>query len=210
LFWWCGGWEATGAALVAAITLAVPSDGWTQESPQREYDPIQIPSGGRPIAIERAADIPRQLTAAIDHAQCRADDAALKERPLLIFRPADGYRVMAVAPCKAIVPYSRAFMFEATVQSQPMPMTFPVIAPIGGFSASDMPGLMDWNAETRMLTAWKGSDHCSARETRHTYHHGHGDLNGFALVKVESREYRCAAPEADWKVIWQAAPWNLQ
>jgi hypothetical protein len=198
-----------GAALVVAIGLAVPS-AWAQSEGQRDYDPIQIPSGGRPIAITHATDIPRQLNAAIENAQCRIDDGVMQERPLQIFRPADGYRVMTIVPCAGPVPYSRAFMFESSAQSAPTPMTFPVIAPIGGFSATDAPGLMVWDAEARMLSAWKGSDHCATRETRHTYHHGHGDLNGFALVKVEYREYRCNPPEADWKVIWQATPWNLQ
>ncbi len=64
----------------------------------------------------------------------------LKDKPVLIFRPADGYRVMAVVPCQAIVFYSRAFVFEHSIESEPSPMTFPVIAPSGGFSA-DLPGM---------------------------------------------------------------------
>jgi hypothetical protein len=195
-------------ALFAAMMLAAAAGAGAQDARVGDFDPIQVPSGGRPLAIDRTEDIPRQLGVAIAHANCRVDDGVLKDKPVLIFRPADGYRVMAIVPCLAIVHYSRAFVFERSIQSEPSPMTFPVIAPSGGFSASDVPGLMSWNPETRTLTAWRGNDYCPARETRHTYRQASGELNGFALVKVEYRQTRCTVPEAEWRSVWEAVPWN--
>jgi hypothetical protein len=69
---------------------------------------------------------------------------------------------------------------------------------------------MSWDPETRTLSAWRGQDHCPAREVRHTYRQSGGELNGFALARIEHRLLRCAMPEADWQTLWQAPTWNLQ
>ena len=174
-----------------------------------EHDPIQVPSGGRPLVVARPSAIPRQLKAAIDRANCALTEALAARYPVLIFRPADGRRLMAVAPCFDAVPGSRAFLFDRSVEQEPAPMAFPVAAPTGGFSASWQPGLMTWEALTRTLTAWRGSDQCPAREMRHIYRQGSGELNGFALSKVEHRRLRCTTPEADWQTLWQSPAWNL-
>ena len=154
--------------------------------------------------------IPRQLKAAIDRANCSVTDSLVAKYPVSIFRPADGRSLMAVVPCFGITPDSRAFLFDRSVEIEPTPMTFPVVAPTGGFSASSQPGLMTWEPQTRTLTAWRGSDICPARELRHTYRQGSGELNGFALSKVEHRRLRCTTPEADWQTLWQSPAWNLQ
>ena len=178
--------------------------------PAAEHDTIQVPSGGRPYVVSRIDGIPRQLKAAIDRAGCNLTDSLVAKYPVLIFRPADGRRLMAMVPCFGITPDSRAFLFEHSVEMEPSLMTFPVVAPTGGFSASSQPGLMSWEAQTRTLTAWRGSDHCPARELRHTYRQGSGELNGFALSKVEHRRLRCTTPEAGWQTLWQSPVWNLQ
>ena len=175
-----------------------------------DHDTIQVPSGGRPFIVTQLERIPRQLKAAIDHSNCNLTDALIAKYPVLIFRPADGRRLMAMAPCFGITPDSRAFLFDRSVEMEPSLMTFPVVAPTGGFSASSQPGLMSWEAQTRTLTAWRGSDVCPARELRHTYRQGGGELNGFALSKVEHRQLRCTTPEADWQTLWQSPVWNLQ
>jgi hypothetical protein len=195
-------------AFAAAFTAAVPLTAGAQQDAPRDFDPIQIPSGGRPLTIVQLSDIPRQLNTVINRSQCRVVEDQIKEMPVLIFRPADGFRVMALVPCQAIVAYSRAFLFERSIETEPILMTFPVLAPTG-FSASVSPGLMSWDADMRMLTAWRGTDYCPSTEVRHVYRHGVGELNGFALVKVEAREQRCTRPEAEWKIVWQATPWNL-
>jgi hypothetical protein len=178
--------------------------------PPVDHDTIQVPSGGRPFIVTQLERIPRQLKAAIDHSNCNLTDALIVKYPVLIFRPADGRRLMAMAPCFGITPDSRAFLFDRSVEMEPSLMTFPVVAPTGGFSASSQPGLMSWEAQTRTLTAWRGSDVCPARELRHTYRQGGGELNGFALSKVEHRRLRCTTPEADWQMLWQSPVWNLQ
>jgi hypothetical protein len=184
------------------------TDSSTRKAPS--FDPIQVPSGGRPLTIARSGEIPRQLNAAILRAQCKLSDSLLARRPVLIFRPADGYRVMALVPCQAITLYSRAFAFERSVESEPVPMVFPVVALSGGISASQLPGLMSWDPQSKTLLASRGNNVCPARGIRHTYRQGGGELNGFALIRVEHRELRCSAPETDWQTLWQAPSWNLQ
>jgi hypothetical protein len=171
---------------------------------------LQVPSGGRALAIKRIQDIPKPLEDAAKRAQCQVAEHLLTNHPVLIFRPADGYRVMALVPCHAIVPFSRAFLFEQSPENEPVPMTFPVVAPNGGISASSQPGLMTWDAQTRTLVAWRGNDSCPARELRHTYRQVGGELNGFALTRIEQRMLRCTTPESDWQALWQSPAWNLQ
>jgi hypothetical protein len=173
-------------------------------------DLIQVPSGGRPLVIARLDSIPRQLRTAIERVKCSVTDSLMAKFPILIFRPADGRSLMAVAPCFGRVPDSRAFLFERSAEQEPMPMTFPVLAPAGGISASSRPGLMSWEPQSQTLIAWRGSDRCPAREIRHTYRQGGGELNGFALSRIEHRQLRCATPEADWQMLWQTPVWNLQ
>jgi hypothetical protein len=178
--------------------------------PPLDQDSIQVPSGGRPFVVTQIDRIPPQLKAAIDRSQCNLNEALVAKYQVLIFRPADGRRLMATVPCFGITPDSRAFLFDRSVEVEPSLMTFPVVAPTGGFSASSQPGLMSWEAQTRTLTAWRGSDVCPARELRHTYRQGGGELNGFALSKVDHRRLRCTTPEADWQTLWQSPAWNLQ
>lgn len=173
-------------------------------------DAILVPSGGRPFVIGRVEAIPAQLKAAIDRTNCNLTEPLVAKYPVLIFRPADGRRIMSVVPCFGVTPASRAFLFDRSVEQEPSPMMFPVVALTGGFSATSQPGLMTWEAQTRTLTAWRGSDVCPAREMRHTYRQGSGELNGFALSRVEHRRLRCMTPEADWQTLWQSPAWNLQ
>jgi hypothetical protein len=175
-----------------------------------DQDRIQVPSGGRPLVVVRFDAIPRQLRAAIERAKCNITETLLAKYPVLIFRPADGRRVMAITPCFTLTPESRAFLFERSVEQEPTIMTFPVVAATGGISATSQPGLMTWEPRTTTLTAWRGSDVCPAREIRHTYRQGGGDLNGFALSRIEHRQLRCTTPEAEWQTLWQSPIWNLQ
>ena len=187
-----------------------PPTSITAPPPRADKDTIQVPSGGQPFIVTQVERIPRQLRAAIDRSKCNLTEPLVAKYPVLIFRPADGRRLMATVTCFGITPDSRAFLFDQSVEMEPSLMTFPVVAPTGGFSASSQPGLMIWEAQTRTLTAWRGSDVCPARELRHTYRQGSGELNGFALSKVEHRRLRCTTPEADWLTLWQSPVWNLQ
>ena len=155
-------------------------------------------------------DIPPPLTAAVARTECKIAEYLFASHPVAIFRPADGHRVMAVVPCQAIVPFSRAFLFERTLDVEPIPMTFPVVAPTGGISASSRPGLLHWDPQNGNLSAWRGQDYCPSREIRHIYRQVGGELNGFALTRVEHRQVRCTTTEADWQTLWQSPAWNLQ
>lgn len=221
----CRRGKSAGAAVAALLSLtATPAAAQSAAAPgldpgepptsvaapTLDRDAIQVPSGGQPFIITRVAAVPSQLMAAIDRANCALNDSLVAKYPVLIFRPADGRRLMAIVPCFGITPDSRAFLFDRSVDMEPSPMTFPVVAPTGGFSASNQPGLMTWEVQTRTLIAWRGSDVCPARELRHTYRQGGGELNGFALSRVEHRRLRCTTPEADWQTLWQSPVWNLQ
>ncbi|MPZ38259.1 MAG: hypothetical protein GEU95_09345 [Rhizobiales bacterium] len=201
----------TAAAQNPAIPDLDPGEPPTAlTAPAADHDTIQVPSGGQPFVVTRVDGIPPQLKAAIDRTNCNVTDSLVAQFPVLIFRPADGRRLMAVVSCSGPAPDSRAFLFDQQLETEPSPMTFPVVAPTGGFSASNQPGLMSWEAHTRTLTAWRGSDQCPGLELRHTYRQGSGELNGFALSKVEHRLLRCMAPESDWQTLWQSPVWNLQ
>lgn len=205
------------SATASAAERATPPDFGPGEPPTAitappplDHDTIQVPSGGQPFIVTQVERIPRQLRAAIDRSECTIVEPLVAKYPVLIFRPADGRRLMATVPCLGSTPNSRAFLFDRSVEMEPSLMAFPVVAPSGGFSASSQPGLLIWEAQTRTLVAWRGSDVCPARELRHTYRQGGGELNGFALSKVEHRRLRCATPETDWQTLWQSPVWGLQ
>jgi hypothetical protein len=206
-------------ALMAAPRAAIAQNGVTDREFETFRAPasavpyssaIQVPSGGRPLIIAAVKDIPRQLMAAAGRAKCKLTDGLLARHPVLIFRPADGYRVMALVPCQMVAFHTQAFQFELSVETEPAPMTFPVVALNGGISASQRPGLMSWDPQTTTLTATRSSEVCPALETRHSYRQGGGELNGFVLIKIEHRALRCGAPEAEWQTLWQAPSWKLQ
>ena len=165
----------------------------------------RIPPDGQPWRIERAADVPPALAAALREAECRQSDAMLVTFPIELFRPA-GARVMAIAPCSGITLYGRAFVLDDTLAA-PRALAFPVMPFPGRVSASEMPGVLAWNLFARTLVALQGNDVCEGTVTRHTYRHdprhGGDDLNGFALVKVERGKLGCNGASENWQVIWE-------
>jgi hypothetical protein len=194
------------AALLAALPLVMSAGGNLQAAPKHQSPALHVPAGGEPLRVARSADVPRQLRSAIDRAKCQLLDSILAKTPVVIFQPSPEHRVMAVVPCNALVTYSLAFVFERATEAEPKLVMFPIVAASGGFSATDSPGLMTWDPAAKTLTAVAGSDYCTARETRHTYRHGQGDLNGFVLVKAEHRKQLCES-EAPWTLVWEAQPW---
>jgi len=168
----------------------------------------RVPPDGQPWSIERAADIPPPLAAALAQAGCRQHDAMLLTFPIEIFRPAAGARPMAIVPCSGIVLHGRAFLFERGVASEPSPMAFPVMALPGRVSQSETPGFFSWDRAERTLVALNGNDVCEGTMSRHTYRydprHDGDDLNGFALVKLERGRLSCGGADHNWQVVWEA------
>jgi hypothetical protein len=166
----------------------------------------RIPSDGQPWRIDRAADIPPALAAALKDTECRQSDAMLVTFPIELFRPA-GARVMAIAPCSGITLYGRAFAFDGDTLAAPRALAFPVMPFPGRVNASEMPGVLAWNPFARTLVALQGNDVCEGTVTRHTYRHdarhGGDDLNGFALVKVERGKLGCNGASENWQVMWE-------
>jgi hypothetical protein len=165
-----------------------------------------IPPDGQPLRIERAADVPPALAAALQQAACRQSEAMLVTFPIELFRPT-GSRVMAIAPCIGIVLYGRAFVFGRDTLDAPRALTFPVMPFPGRVNASEQPGVLSWNPYAKTLTALEGNDVCEGTVTRHTYHYDArrvgDDLNGFALARVERGKLGCNGASENWQVMWE-------
>jgi len=166
----------------------------------------RIPSDGQPWRIERAADVPPALAAALKQAECRQSEAMLVTFPIELFRP-QGARPMAIAPCSGITLYGRAFVFDRDPLEAPRALLFPVMPFPGRVNASEMPGVLAWSPQARTLLALQGNDVCEGTVTRHSYRHderhGGDDLNGFALVKVERGRLGCGGAGENWRVMWE-------
>jgi len=164
----------------------------------------RIPPDGQPWRIERTADVPPALAAALKQAECRQSEAMLVAFPIELFRP-KGSQPMAIAPCSGITLYGRAFVFER--DGTPRALAFPVMPFPGRVNASEMPGVLAWNPNAKTLVALQGNDVCEGTVTRHTYRHderrGGDDLNGFALVKVERGKLGCNGASENWQVMWE-------
>jgi hypothetical protein len=165
-----------------------------------------IPPDGQPLRIERAADIPPTLAAALKEAACRQNEAMLVTFPIELFRPPGG-RVMAIVPCMGIVLHGRGYAFDGDALASPRALTFPVMPFAGRVNASEQPGVLAWNPFAKTLTALEGNDVCEGTVTRHTYRydarHGGDDLNGFALAKVERGKLGCNGASENWQVMWE-------
>jgi len=168
-------------------------------------DPLdRIPSDGQPWRIERSADVPPALAAALKQADCRQSEAMMVTFPIELFRPA-GARPMAIVPCSGWTLHGRAYVLERDGSLRAL--AFPVMPFPGRVNASEMAGVLAWNPYAKTLTALESNDVCEGTVTRHTYRyderHGGDDLNGFALVKVERGKLGCNGANENWQVIWE-------
>src|SRR5215470_939794 len=71
----------------------------------------RIPPDGQPWRIERPADVPPALAAALKQAECRQSEAMMVTFPIEFFRPT-GARPMAIVPCSGWRLYGRAYVLE--------------------------------------------------------------------------------------------------
>jgi hypothetical protein len=115
---------------------------------------------------------------------------------------------MALVPCGGISLHHIAFMFDRSIRAEPSLMLFPVMAHGGGFSATEGAGVMKWDPAAKTLIATQTTDLGGSPIARHTYLHGGGQLNGFALVKVERGKQGFNGGE-DWQTLWEARAWEL-
>jgi hypothetical protein len=192
------------AAATLAIVLIMASSVWPQK-PGRPTT-LPLPHVGEVWRIEKIADISPPLRHAIDRVHCRLDESVLHELPIQIFRPAPR-PVIAIIPCPDIIGYGRAFLLDRDATTEPKLLSLPTFAFPSGFGTTDMPGVLDWNAAARTLTATRGNDVGGNDETRLTYRYDSGQSNWFTLIRVETR--KCCPGTADpaWTSIWEASPW---
>ncbi len=168
-------------------------------------DPLdRIPPDGQPWRIERSADVPPALAAALKQADCRQSEAMMVTFPIELFRPA-GARPMAIVPCSGWTLHGRAYVLERDGSLRAL--AFPVMPFPGRVNASEMAGVLAWNPYAKTLIALESNDVCEGTVTRHTYRyderHGGDDLNGFALVKVERGKLGCNGANENWQVMWE-------
>jgi hypothetical protein len=164
----------------------------------------RIPPDGQPWRIERFADVPPALAAALKQADCQQSEAMMVTFPIELFRPLGG-RPMAIAPCSGWRLFGRAYVFERDGSLRAL--AFPVMPFPGRVNASEQAGVLAWSPYAKTLTALESNDVCEGTVTRHTYRyderHGGDDLNGFALVKVERGKLGCNGASENWQVIWE-------
>ena len=168
----------------------------------------RIPPNGASLRIDRAADLPATFVAALRRADCRQDDTMLFTFPIELFRPSAAARPMMIVPCSGIALSGRAFVFDPASPDEPYPLLFPMMALPGRITASETPGLLSWNPQTKVLVALQGNDTCDGVVARHTYRYddrrGGDDLNGFALAKVERAKLGCFGARENWETVWEA------
>ena len=190
--------HATIAATLAVCVLAAHAQ------PLLE----RIPPNGQSLRVDRSGDLPATFAAAFKRADCRHDDAMLFTFPIELFRPGAGSRPMMIVPCAGIVLSGRAFLLDQNLRAEPQPLTFPMMALPGRVNPSEMPGLLSWSPQAKILVAVKGNDECDGVVARHTYRHDDrrsgGDLNGFALAKVERAKLGCFGARENRETIWEA------
>ena len=130
-------------------------------------DPFdRIPPNGQPWRIERPADVPPALTAALKQADCQQSEAMMVTFPIEYFRPA-GARPMAIVPCSGWRLYGRAYVFERDGSLRAL--AFPVMPFPGRVNASEQSGVLAWSPYAKTLTALESNDVCEGTVTRHTY-----------------------------------------
>jgi hypothetical protein len=164
----------------------------------------RIPPDGQPWRIERVADVPPALAAALKQADCQQSEAMMVTFPIELFRPSGG-RPMAIAPCSGWRLFGRAYVFERDGSLRAL--AFPVMPFPGRVNASEQSGVLAWSPYAKTLTALESNDVCEGTVTRHTYRyderHGGDDLNGFALVKVERGKLGCNGASENWQMMWE-------
>src|SRR5262245_24770148 len=93
--------------LLASLALTVgPSAGWSQNPPRAALQ--IIPDDGTPLHVERTADMPPKLAAALERDDCQLDDATLSTFRVEIFRPSPVAKLIALVPCRGVALYGRA------------------------------------------------------------------------------------------------------
>jgi hypothetical protein len=80
-----------------------------------------------------------------------------------------------------------------------------------GFTVVQSPGILEWNSETKQLTAILTSDVCPRVVSRKTYHLGEDvgadSFPPWVLTKMEIRVEPLCKPINGWQTYWEAAPW---
>lgn len=187
-----------GAMLALMTTIAFAQDA---AAPTR---PPQLKEG-EIKHFERIAEIPEMYLNAIKKVPCQFDESIVRDAPpfMFYFRP---NHYFLVVNCRHIVGYSYVFSLDRQADYRPEPLIFPVFAPPTGVGVSRSPGWIEWNAESKTLTATHHTDVCPAEILRYTYRYGgtyeFDNRDGWILTKVELGRKDCGQG-GSWSTFWE-------
>ena len=191
--------------------LGSPESASKPDDPGPGTDPITLPRGQSELQFRRPGEIPRQLRRAIS--PCGYEHW-LPDVPVKIIRPdADRDRLIAIAPCGSMIAHGTAFTIGQFWE--PLPISFTVAASPTGFGITRYPGLLEWHADTRTLTATQFNDVCPYVQVRHTYRYEANDSPfyepndfPFILIRIEYRPNNCDPGDDPWLLKWEAPRWD--
>src|SRR5262249_50382982 len=109
-----------------------------------------------------------------------------------------------------ITGYGQVYVFERSRFREPKIAMLPVAARGGGISSAEWLGILRWDPAAKTIVSTMVSDICTDMLLRHTYRHGSGDMNGFALIKIERGNTCVREEDMNLTTIWEAKPWDFQ
>jgi hypothetical protein len=129
-----------------------------------------------------------------------------------MIRPDPQSRPVILVNCLGFGSRGYAFVFERpSLELQPMSFAVPSIHGGPGFAASETPGTLNWNVDTKTLTAIWRSDLCPQVVARLTYRFdgrpGPWSRPSWSLVKMETTGEPSCDETYNWKPYWEATPW---
>jgi hypothetical protein len=160
---------------------------------------------------ERLGDMPEAWLVAIKALPCRFDEDLIRiAPPFAFYLPRTG--TFLVAHCLSVpAVHGYVFLLNRQHDYRPELETFPVLAYPAGIGTALSPGWIEWNAESKMLTATQSTDVCPAEIMRSTYQYGSGSYgfdnrSGWILMKIEREPKDCVrgVGSESWTTFWEA------
>jgi hypothetical protein len=189
-----------GAVLALTVTVAVAQDAAA---------PTRSPGlkDGEIKRYEQLADIPETYHDAIKKVGCKLDDTLIRDAPPFVFYlPQTGS--FLVANCRDIIGHGFVFSLDRRGNIPPEPVLFPVLGAPAGIGTSSSPGWIEWNPESKTLTATRANDFCPSAALRSTYRYGSNtgvynrEGQGWILLKAELGQ-SCNL-NGPWATYWEA------
>ena len=187
-----------GTLLIAPIAVALGQERSDRAEAGIEWS--RLANGRTDFEVSDPALLPTRLALAAERSGCRYKEAIGNSSPAR-FTKIGSYR-LAILACWSISGWHQ--VFDLSTLERPRPVEFPVAVRPEGFGTTLRPGWINWEKETSIFQAVRGSDMVPSWKTRHTHRFdGH---SGFVVVRVEIQ--RVPWPD-EWTSIWQTPRWPL-